>query len=86
MRKRRAGHIAFKMNNKLYVAGGKNTTDKFLSCCKRYVIKEGNRENRLHVLPCTFPYVMDSVSPDESFAIIVGRKKDYKKIYKFSFS
>ena len=42
MRKRRAGHIAFKMNNSLYVAGGRNTTDKFLSCCERYVIKEGN--------------------------------------------
>ena len=53
MRQRRFGHIAFKINNIMYVAGGRNTTDNFLSSCEKYVIKDGNWENRLHVLPCT---------------------------------
>ena len=68
----RVGHIAFKMGENLYVAGGNGADLKLLSSCERYSIKEDKWFTSEHSLPYPLSGASVSVSADEKFSIIAG--------------
>ena len=76
MRKARAGHIAFVMNGRLYVAGGFGSEDKTLQKCERYNIKDEKWDIPNLKLPFTLRGAMALTSKDSSFVIITGGEKD----------
>ena len=72
MEKARREHIAFKLSNSVYVAGGVNETSTVLSCCERYEIKEKKWFSSSYTLPYPLCGAMTSQSKDDSFALVVG--------------
>ena len=71
----RKGHVAFKIENNLYVAGGYNRIFNNASC-ERYDIKKNKWFSSKHTLPQALTLAHSSVSLDESFSVITGRISD----------
>lgn len=72
MKNARFGHIAFKMKDNVYVAGGNGADLKLLSSCERYDIKENKWFDSQHSLPYPISGASVSVSADERFSVITG--------------
>lgn len=82
MTKGRKGHVSFKMNTSLYVAGGVLKSCHFLQCCEKYDINEEKWYDAVHALPYSLAGATASASKDESFALIIGGlrvKGEYSK-------
>ena len=67
----RAKHIAFKMGNNVYVAGGHNGK-QFLNCCEVYDPLNQYWHPSPHSLPFPLYGASVTVSNDETFAVITG--------------
>lgn len=74
MRKPRDGHVAFKMENYLYVAGGiDGFSSEVIDSCEHYDIENNTCFSSQHSLPRALEDAFSVVSLDESFAVITGR-------------
>ena len=80
MRNQRGGHLSFKLNSSLYVAGGVDESLQALSCCEKYDINKDEWKDVEHALPYRLTGSIVSTSKDESFTTIVGGYKG-KSVY-----
>ena len=69
MENERRNHVAFKMENYLYVAGGCNGSI-YLDSCERYDLEKNELLVYQHSLSKTLEGAHSAVSADESFAVI----------------
>merc|ERR1712150_221529 len=87
MKKPRKRHIAFKINENLYVAGGLDARCNNLSDCERYSIKDNEWKECDHSLPNRLHGAVVSLSSDQSFAVLTGGQQETgsnKKILLFT--
>ena len=78
MTNRRGSHVAFKMENYLYVAGGYNGNRDMLDICERYDIKKNKWFRSQHALPQALVDAHSAISADESFVVITGGRDVYE--------
>ena len=71
MAKRRGNHVGFKMNNYLYVAGGRSRDTGTLECSEKYDIKEEKWIEHPNKLPFGLIGDVVSNSRDDSFVVII---------------
>ena len=69
-------HVAFKMNNSVYVVGGLVVHYEDPTYCERYDLIEHKWYDSPHFLPYPLCYASVVVSEDETFAVITGGKKE----------
>ena len=69
-------HVTFKMKTNVYVFGGLFILHSNVTSCERYDLIERSWKNCLHTLPYRLSYASVIVSDDETFAVIIGGKKD----------
>ena len=80
MENERKNHVAFKMENYLYVAGGCNG-GIYLDSCERYDLKKNEWLVYQHSLSKTLEGAHSAVSADESFAVITGGLYDVEYLH-----
>merc|ERR1712126_631911 len=77
--------MGIKMNHKLYVVGGMiqyltlGVFERyaFLSCCEEFDLVHEKWHKAKYRLPQKLAFASASISPDESFAIIIGGRIEY---------
>ena len=74
----RLEHIAFRMKNEIYVAGGIGHRERTYSCCEKYSLKDNKWDMMSHQLPYPLNGASVVVSKDESFALIIGGRNNNK--------
>ena len=79
MKKGRYKHMAFKMNESIYICGGLVVGKTVLSSCERYSIPEDKWFGSVHKLPQPLYDASVVVTPDEQFAILIGGNDQNKK-------
>ena len=76
----RLEHVAFKMNNNVYVAGGIGSSDRTFSCCERYNLKE----NKWCMTSYKLPYPLNGASAvvciNQNVALIIGGRNNNKVV------
>ena len=74
----RLEHIAFKMGNSIYVAGGIGTGDTTSSSCEKYSIVDNKWEVISHSLPYPLNGASVVVGKDELYALVIGGRINNK--------
>ena len=79
IKKGRYKHMAFKMNENVYVVGGLVVGKTVISTCERYSIPTDKWFESTHKLPMPLYNASVAVTPDELFAILIGGNDQNKK-------